>query len=152
MPASRPAVSFGSSSAGPPESSRAAGRRVAPGLSKNNNHVRPRLTSIDYSSTSALGNALDHVQTFGREGRPSDAYASGHDSATTGSRHGSSLEAQTSTGSYMNYDATAASTTVSGNRTSQLSVQNHKGRLDPGENASRCAIINPLTKFRGILR
>ncbi|KAL8920318.1 MAG: hypothetical protein Q9172_004550 [Xanthocarpia lactea] len=112
-PASRPAVSFGSSSAGPPESSRAAGKRVAP----------------DYGSTSAPGNALDHVPTFGREGRPSDAYASG----PTGSRYGSSLEAQTSTGSYMNYDATAASTTVSGNRTSHLSVQNPKGRLDPAE-------------------
>ncbi|KAL8913058.1 MAG: hypothetical protein Q9171_002038 [Xanthocarpia ochracea] len=52
-------------------------------------------------------------------------------------KHGSSLEVQTSTGSYMNYDATAASTTVSGNRTSQLSMQNHKGefyvRIPPHE-------------------
>ncbi|KAI4261936.1 MAG: hypothetical protein L6R42_002879 [Xanthoria sp. 1 TBL-2021] len=44
-------MSFGSALAGPPESSRAAARRIAP----------------DYGATSAPANALDPIPTFGQE-------------------------------------------------------------------------------------
>ncbi|KAL8786391.1 MAG: hypothetical protein Q9213_002807 [Squamulea squamosa] len=127
----RPAASFGSTSAGPPESSRAAGKRVAPGSLDGIDSVGPVLISIDYGATSAPANALDPIPAFGQEGRPNDVYASRLGSTVTGSKHGSSLGAHA--GSYMDYDSTTASTAAGGNRANQFSVQSSKSRLDPRE-------------------
>lgn len=130
---SRPAASFGPTSTGPPESSRAAGKRVAPGSLDGIDQVGPMLISIDYGATSAPANALDPMPAFGQEGRPNDMYASRLSSTMIGSQYGSSLEAQTSSGSYTDYDSTTASTTASGNRANQISVPSSKTRLDPSE-------------------
>ncbi|KAI4229552.1 MAG: hypothetical protein LQ349_006382 [Xanthoria aureola] len=113
-PTSPPAVSFGSTSADAPESSRAGERRVAP----------------EYGSISAPANALDPIPRFSREGIPSDVYAS---RGTTVSRHGSSLDAHASPGSYPNYETISASATASGNKTSRSGAESSNGRLDPKE-------------------
>lgn len=147
-PTSRPAMSFGSAPAGPPESSRAAARRRAPGLSNHIGQVGSVLISIDYGATSAPANALDPIPMFGQEGRPSDVFVS---RGPTVSRHGSSLDAQTSTGSYLNYDTTAAPTTASGHKTSRFSVEGSKSRLDPSEDTSPCSVGKSLTICRGVL-
>lgn len=131
-PTSPPAVSFGSTSADAPESSRAAERRVAPGLSTDIGHVGSLLISIEYGSISAPANALDPIPRFSKEGIPSDVYAS---RGTTVSRHGSSLDAHASPGSYPNYDTISASATASGNRTSRSGAESSNGRLDPSEDA-----------------
>ncbi|KAL8677585.1 MAG: hypothetical protein Q9186_005994 [Xanthomendoza sp. 1 TL-2023] len=114
---SRPVVSFGSTSVGSPESSRAAGKRVAP----------------DYGAMSPPAHSIDPIPSFEREVISSSTYPARVGGASTASRHGSSLEAQTSTGSYLNYDTNAASAAAFGKRSTQLSVQSSKDILDPDE-------------------
>ncbi|KAL8645618.1 MAG: hypothetical protein Q9226_007219 [Calogaya cf. arnoldii] len=99
----------------------------------------PRTSSIsqDYGPASAPAIALDPIPTFGHEGRPSDSRLC---SGMAVSRHGSSLDAQTSTRSYLNHDTTAASAKASGNKSSRLSGESSKGRLDPSEETSQCSM------------
>ncbi|KAL8730156.1 MAG: hypothetical protein Q9166_004239 [cf. Caloplaca sp. 2 TL-2023] len=76
---------------------------------------------------------IDPMSTFEQEGRLTAIYPSRLVREAAASRQGSSLEAQTSTGSYLNYDTTAASTTALGTRNTQSNAQSSKSRLDPNE-------------------
>ncbi|KAL8698693.1 MAG: hypothetical protein Q9224_001735, partial [Gallowayella concinna] len=91
------------------------------------------LISTDYGAMSPPAHSIDPIPSFEREVISSSTYPARVGGASTASRHGSSLEAQTSTGSYLNYDTNAASAAAFGKRSTQLSVQSSKDILDPDE-------------------
>ncbi|KAL8805309.1 MAG: hypothetical protein Q9200_005482 [Gallowayella weberi] len=126
----RPVAPFGSTSVGPPESFRAAGNRAAQGLTIGLLPIGAVLILTDYGAMSPLENSIDPIPPFEQEVRSGSAYPTRIGGASTATRHRSSLEDPTSTASYSNYDTNAPSTTASGRRNTQLSLQS-KARLDP---------------------